>query len=216
MAPLRSSNALFPPLPRCRLGSCTVRWSRRTDGYSRADGAATGALARATSSGSCGRARYKVTARSRHTKQSRARILTLTRAPHCPTPPLQVLLHTAGSSPDDVALTTRYFSSAVACGSLHTVVLTRDGSVFTFGCGRSGQLGHRGAHEESQAAPRRLEGVDSPVVGITAGEDHTVLITAAGAALSFGRNHHGQLGHRDRKLRHWPTLMQFRGPHQLL
>lgn len=62
----------------------------------------------------------------------------------------------------------------VAAGSDHSVVLCDDGSVFTFGAGRNGQLG-RGDRLESLAAYRTLP------VHVEALNDHAVKTVAAGA-----------------------------------
>ena len=88
---------------------------------------------------------------------------------------------------------------AVACGALHTVVLTKRGEVYTFGCGRSGQLG----------TERPVDVINTPVendivptctvaegaLAIAAGDDHTVVVMRDGTVLTFGCNRHKQLGH---------------------
>jgi hypothetical protein len=82
---------------------------------------------------------------------------------------------------------------AVATGRTHTVVLTATGSVFTFGSGAFGQLGHGNLHD--QHTPLRVEALlDHRVVRVAAGEGHTAVLTATGVVLTFGRNSYRQLG----------------------
>jgi hypothetical protein len=82
---------------------------------------------------------------------------------------------------------------SVSAGSLHTVVLTASGVVFTFGDGGSGKLGH--GTFDRQLTPKRVEALASHrVVCIAAGSSHTVVLTASGAVFTFGYNQSGQLG----------------------
>jgi len=100
-----------------------------------------------------------------------------------------------------------------ACGQYHTVVLTAEGSVFTFGDGLSGQLGRPCALALQPPAwdPARVnltagvrgEGVskmaataDSEefVIQVSCGCAHTVCLTDAGKVFAFGSGDRGQLG----------------------
>ena len=74
----------------------------------------------------------------------------------------------------------------------HTVTCVA-GKVFTFGSGV--QLGHDGANQEEHV-PRPIAGlVGRKVVGVAAGDGHTVVCTAEGQMYSFGAGELGQLGH---------------------
>lgn len=93
---------------------------------------------------------------------------------------------------------------AVACGPFHSVALLEDGSAYTWGvnelvaphprCGEvSGQLGH------DLASPSVMRCIHSlppraKVVHAACGLAHTILVTAAGSAFSFGCNDQRQLG----------------------
>jgi alpha-tubulin suppressor-like RCC1 family protein len=82
---------------------------------------------------------------------------------------------------------------STATGSMHTVVLTASGAVFTFGHGAYGELGHGPYNDE--LSPRWVEALAGHrVVRIAAGTFHTVVLTASGAVLTFGYNQFGQLG----------------------
>lgn len=97
----------------------------------------------------------------------------------------------------------------VACGYYHTVVLTEKGSVYTFGTGIRGQLGHGNTTEylstpklvpveAFKAAPHPLtceEG--SRIVMVAAGCKHTVALNLRGDVFTWGCGWNGQLGHGD-------------------
>ena len=86
-----------------------------------------------------------------------------------------------------------------ALGSYHTVVLTGDGEVYTFGHGSSGQLGQdsgRDIYTPQKLEPAIFNG--EPVVQVAAGYEHTVVLTLSGHVYTFGLGVRGQLGHGSR------------------
>ena len=85
--------------------------------------------------------------------------------------------------------------AAVAAGAGHSLALAADGSVWSWGFGGDGQLGH--GDTQDQLLPKRIEAfAGQPVVAVSA-EDHSLAITADGAVWSWGYGYHGQLGHGD-------------------
>ena len=73
------------------------------------------------------------------------------------------------------------------------MICTAEG-VWTFGHGNFGQLGHGGYADES--LPRMVEGlVGVKVAQVAAGLNHTVICTAEGRVLTFGKGENGKLGH---------------------
>ena len=73
----------------------------------------------------------------------------------------------------------------VAAGDYHSVLLTSQGEVYTFGCGRSGQLGH--GTRDSLSTPTkvaRLDGVH--IVKIAAGAQSTLAVSASGRVYMMG------------------------------
>jgi alpha-tubulin suppressor-like RCC1 family protein len=79
----------------------------------------------------------------------------------------------------------------VASGRFHSMVLTRDGDVFTWGSGVFGRLGH--GNMDRQLVPKRVEGFTN-VMDIAAGGYHSMAVGGGGAVYTWGWNNHGQLG----------------------
>ncbi|XP_075560269.1 uncharacterized protein LOC142592614 [Dermacentor variabilis] len=81
----------------------------------------------------------------------------------------------------------------VAAGLYHSLAVTKDGSLFTWGWGVHGQLGHGGCADERQ--PREVASlVDHKVVDAYGGCGHSVALTSEGVVFTFGCNLFGQLG----------------------
>ncbi|XP_040567809.1 probable E3 ubiquitin-protein ligase HERC4 isoform X2 [Lepeophtheirus salmonis] len=82
----------------------------------------------------------------------------------------------------------------ISCGNDHSVVLTEDGGVFSFGQGRFGQLGHGSFNNE--LLPRKVMELMGTVVSqIACGARHTLaLIPSRERLYSFGLGGSGQLG----------------------
>uniref|UniRef100_A0A8C4F5J8 X-linked retinitis pigmentosa GTPase regulator n=1 Tax=Dicentrarchus labrax TaxID=13489 RepID=A0A8C4F5J8_DICLA len=80
----------------------------------------------------------------------------------------------------------------VSCGGAHTVALTEE-SVYTFGRGQHGQLGH-GTFLFEVDLPKPLEPFCSgSIKNIACGENHTAVITNSGLLYTFGDGRHGKL-----------------------
>lgn len=92
----------------------------------------------------------------------------------------------------------------VAGGGLHSAALTHDGSVYTFGWGRVGQLGQKSTslHEEPT-----LVDVPAAVVKVACGWNHTLALTAAGECLAWGAGTHGQTASPSRQHRRQPRAV---------
>ena len=89
---------------------------------------------------------------------------------------------------------------AVATHSLHTLVLTRHGLVFSFGFGHCGQLGH--GDTATLWRPRLVEALaraGERAVAISVGQQHSLVLTDAGVSLSFGSGFSGKLGLGDQR-----------------
>ncbi|XP_059098839.1 probable E3 ubiquitin-protein ligase HERC4 isoform X1 [Tigriopus californicus] len=82
----------------------------------------------------------------------------------------------------------------VACGDEHTVCLTQFGGVFSFGCGRYGQLGH-GSWNNEQSPRQVMELMGTEVSQVACGKRQTLaFVPSRGRLYAFGLAGSGQLG----------------------
>mmetsp|Transcript_29055 Transcript_29055/g.41088 ORF Transcript_29055/g.41088 Transcript_29055/m.41088 type:complete len:593 (-) Transcript_29055:1722-3500(-) len=82
----------------------------------------------------------------------------------------------------------------IACGSGHTVVLTIDGEVYTWGRGDDGRLGH--GDNGWKYVPRITQSLAGQVVvQVTCGSYHTAAVTGNGDLYTWGGGMYGKLGH---------------------
>ena len=92
-------------------------------------------------------------------------------------------------------------------GEHHSFALTADGAVWSWGLGAFGQLGHGG--QQNQLLPKKIEILAGQrVVTVSAGERHSLAITADGAAWSWGYGGEGQLGHSDQQCQLLPKKIE--------
>ncbi|XP_026166475.1 probable E3 ubiquitin-protein ligase HERC4 isoform X2 [Mastacembelus armatus] len=95
--------------------------------------------------------------------------------------------------------------SQVACGSQHSVALTKDGQVYTWGQGSRGQLG-LGEGTFTDSSPQQLRALSAmPLVQIAAGGEQSFALSVSGGVFSWGRNDCGQLGLGDTTDRNTPS-----------
>ena len=80
-----------------------------------------------------------------------------------------------------------------ACGMHHSVVMSAEGRVWTWGCGQDGCLGHD--DEQDMLVPRCCEGLhESTIVMVAAGGNHTAALGECGSLWAWGDGSQGQLG----------------------
>ena len=93
---------------------------------------------------------------------------------------------------------------SVATHSFHTLALTDAGRVYSFGHNQCGQLGH--GDEITLARPRRVEALAGVrAVSISAGQQHSLVLSAHGGVYAFGSGFGGKLGLGDQRPRALPA-----------
>ncbi|XP_023267158.1 probable E3 ubiquitin-protein ligase HERC4 [Seriola lalandi dorsalis] len=99
--------------------------------------------------------------------------------------------------------------SQVACGSQHSVALTKDGQVYTWGQDSRGQLG-LGKVKTDANSPQHLRSLSAiPLVQVAAGGEQSFALSVSGGVFGWGRNDRGQLGLGDTTDRHTPTPVHY-------
>ena len=86
----------------------------------------------------------------------------------------------------------------VACGGYHTMALTDDGRIFSWGHGTEGQLGYPLDGFGVQNAPREIEAFNVQKVQLTnisCGQEHSAAVDKRGNVWAWGCGKSGQLGH---------------------
>jgi alpha-tubulin suppressor-like RCC1 family protein len=88
----------------------------------------------------------------------------------------------------------RPFIVSVSCGHTHFAAACAAGTIYTWGSGSNGQLGH--GSTASEALPRPVTALQSErVTTVSCGVSMTAAVTARGELYTWGDQHGGQLGH---------------------
>ena len=96
---------------------------------------------------------------------------------------------------------------AVSAGGGHSLAITADGSVWSWGAGAYGKLGH--GDEQIQSLPMRIEALaEQCVVAVSAADNHSLALTANGEVWSCGHGSLGQLGHGDEQRQQLPKKVE--------
>ena len=83
---------------------------------------------------------------------------------------------------------------AVTAGGSHSLAITADGAVWSWGSDLYGRLGH--GDQQIQLQPRKVEAfAGQRVVAVSAGAFHSLARTADGAVFTWGKGESGCLGH---------------------
>lgn len=94
----------------------------------------------------------------------------------------------------------------IACGGLHSFVISKYGTVFGFGKNDCGQLGIGDCIDRYY--PFQLKTLRNiNVCYIAAGDDFSVFLTKDGGVLTCGSGEHGQTGHGSKKKELLPRLV---------
>ena len=99
---------------------------------------------------------------------------------------------------------------SVSAHAMHTLALTADGVIYSFGHGGCGKLGHGDEQQQWQAGPRRIDSLAEErvvVVAIATGQQHNLALSQEGRVYSFGSGFGGKLGHGDRRNQPLPKMI---------
>ncbi|XP_040914291.1 probable E3 ubiquitin-protein ligase HERC1 isoform X7 [Toxotes jaculatrix] len=90
----------------------------------------------------------------------------------------------------------------------HTLAITVEGEVFSWGDGEYGKLGH--GNSATQKYPKIIQGplLGKVVVCVSAGYRHSAAVTNDGELYTWGEGDFGRLGHSDSQSRNVPTLVK--------
>lgn len=95
----------------------------------------------------------------------------------------------------------------VACGAFHSAAVTEKGYVYIWGKEDYGMLGI--GQSSDQQIPKRIEFFDDiPILRVSCGGWHTVVVAKSGDCYAFGRGEYGRLGLGDTKSRTRPHLVK--------
>ena len=97
---------------------------------------------------------------------------------------------------------------AVSAGAFHTLALKKDGSLWSWGAGSNGELGHGSL--QASAMPQRI-GIHKDWVMIAAAGFHSFAIKKDGSLWAWGDNEYGVLGTGDTLQRTLPVCIGEKG-----
>ncbi|MFD5868662.1 Hsp70 family protein [Corynebacterium sp. NPDC060344] len=95
----------------------------------------------------------------------------------------------------------------VSCGDTHTLAITADGHVMTWGSPLNGRLGHTAAMEVSPQPPLPVAHDVRSIVAVVAGQGHSLALDDAGALWGWGRDNRGQLSGSEARGKPRPMLL---------
>ena len=96
----------------------------------------------------------------------------------------------------------------LAAGSMHSVALTKSGSVYVWGSNKEGQLGLGDEAEEVSYTPELLDFENDTTNDVSCGYYHTAIVTASGDLYTFGEADGGKLGLGDMANNNQDTIDQ--------
>ena len=83
---------------------------------------------------------------------------------------------------------------AILAGVYHSLAITANGAVWSWGSGCFGRLGH--GNQQQQLLPKKIEALaGGRVVAVSAGGGHSLAVTADGDTFTWGAGSHSCLGH---------------------
>lgn len=94
----------------------------------------------------------------------------------------------------------------VACGDTHTLAVTDDGGLYTFGRNQNGQLGL--GHTNDGLSPQLVTALQGQrIASVACGSEHSLAATEQGRAYAWGWGRYGNLGDGEAVDRYLPTAV---------
>jgi len=81
----------------------------------------------------------------------------------------------------------------VSAEAAHSLAITADGAVWSWGTGSYGRLGH--GDQQRQLLPKKIEAFAGQRVAAVSAGTHCLALTADGAVFTWGKGEDGCLGH---------------------
>eukprot|EP00501_MAST-03F_sp_TOSAG23-6_P001348 GSMAST32.ASY1.ANO1.1397.1 assembled CDS len=94
----------------------------------------------------------------------------------------------------------------VACGGLHTAAISIDGSVWMWGLGKDGRLGH--GDEANVLCPKKVQSFTEPISQVICGGHHSAALSVSGTVFTWGFDDDGRLGHGEVGHKFIPTKVE--------
>lgn len=98
------------------------------------------------------------------------------------------------ANPQKISLSRLAVPSLFSCGEEHCALVTQNGTVWTWGYGNDGQLGH--GNKNSLNSPKHIKGHEN-IAEVVCGGGHTGFVLNNGEVFLFGRGRDGQIGRGD-------------------
>jgi len=97
-------------------------------------------------------------------------------------------------TPQKISLSRLATPNLFSCGEEHCALTTTAGTIWTWGYGNDGQLGH--GNKNSLSTPKTIKGFKD-IISTSCGGGHSGFILNSGEVYMFGRGRDGQLGRGD-------------------
>jgi len=81
----------------------------------------------------------------------------------------------------------------VACSRHYSCGVSESGEVYTWGCGKDGQLGH--GDSKDVHTPKAVRSLQSKIRNVSCAEHHVAVVSENGVLFTWGRGQNGRLGH---------------------
>lgn len=96
----------------------------------------------------------------------------------------------------------------ICVGTFHSLLIDKDGSLFSWGRASKGQLGHGADRRSNQGMPVRVDSMKEKTTDVACGRSFSLCLTEKGDVYSFGDGSDGALGLGDKQRKPTPTKVE--------